>query len=112
MTKKIVKRSTSSQPFIISDCETLEEVKLAAEKLMEVFGKSAKIEFEVVCNSILETITFDREESDYEYLARLAREDREIEIELQKVEYERGEYERLKKKFEGEGSKFKGIRYD
>ena len=112
MTKKFVKRSTNSQAFIISDCETLEGVKLAAEKLIEVFGKHAKIEFDAGYNSILETITFDREESDSEYMARLAREDREKEIELQKVEAERKEYERLKKKFEGEGSEFKGIRYD
>lgn len=107
MTKKIVKRSTTYKPFNISDCETLGEVKLAAEKLIEVFGESAKIEFEVGYNYILETITFDQEESDCEYLARLAREDSEKENEA-----ERKEYERLKKKFEGEGSKFKGIRYD
>ena len=111
--RKTVICTTNSQAYVITEQTTLAEVFEAAKHLVTVYGPEATIEFYSGHQNIDEYIRFERKESDYEYQARLAREaNLTLNAEEEELQLERETYERLKKKFEGEGSKFKGIHYD
>ncbi len=110
--RKMVIATTNSQAYVITEQTTLAEVLEAAKQLIAVYGPEATIEFDSGYQTIDKYIRFEREESDYEYQSRLAAEAQSEKDAQEKLRHERAEYERLKKKFEGEGSKFKGIRYD
>ena len=110
--RKRVITTTNSQVYVITEQTTLAEVLEATKQLIAVYGPEATIEFDSGYQNIDEYIRFEREESDYEYQARLAREATLTLNAQEELRRERETYERLKKKFVGEGSKFKGIRYD
>ena len=110
--RKMVICTTNSQAYVITQQETLAEVLEAAKQLIAVYGPEATIEFDSGYQNIDEYIRFERKESDYEYQVRLSQEAALTLNAEEELRLERETYERLKKKFEGEGSKFKGIRYD
>lgn len=110
--RKRVITTTNSQAYVITEQTTLAEVLEAAKQLIAVYGPEATIEFDSGHQNIDEYIRFEREESDYEYQARLSREAALTLNAEEELRLERETYECLKKKFDGEGSKFKGIRYD
>lgn len=110
--RKTIIVTTNSQAHVITEQTTLAEVLEAAKQLIAIYGPEATIEFDSGHQNIDEYIRFEREESDYEYQVRLSREAALASNAEEELRLEREMYERLKKKFEGEGSKFKGIRYD
>ena len=110
--RKWVITTTNSQAYVITQQETLAEVLEAAKQLIAVYGPEATIEFDSGYQNIDEYIRFERKESDYEYQVRLSQEAALTLNAEEELRLERETYERLKKKFEGEGSEFKGIRYD
>lgn len=110
--RKRVIVTTNSQAYVITDQTTLAEVLEATKQLIAVYGLEATIEFDSGYQNIDEYIRFEREESDYEYQVRLSQEAALASNAEEELRLEREMYERLKKKFEGEGSEFKGIRYD
>lgn len=110
--RKTIIVTTNSQAHVITEQTTLAEVLEATKQLIATYGPEATIEFDSGYQNIDEYIRFEREESDYEYQVRLSREAALASNAEEELRLEREMYERLKKKFEGEGSKFKGIRYD
>lgn len=110
--RKRVIVTTNSQAYVITEQTTLAEVLEATKQLIAVYGLEATIEFDSGYQNIDEYIRFEREESDYEYQVRLSQEAALASNAEEELRLEREMYERLKKKFEGEGSAFKGIRYD
>lgn len=110
--RKTIIVTTNSQAHVITEQTTLAEVLEAAKQLIAIYGPEATIKFDSGHQNIDEYIRFEREESDYEYQVRLSREAALASNAEEELRLEREMYERLKKKFECEGSKFKGIRYD
>ncbi len=100
MTKKMVK---DSHHCFISDQCTLADIKTEVERLITTYGENSTVDFDSGYNSIDETITFEREETDKEYQKRLKDEARERDnretLQLAKEAKERKEYERLAKKY-------------
>lgn len=110
--RRLITVTTNSQAHVITQQTTLAEVLEATKQLIAIYGPEATIEFYSGFENIDEYIRFVREESDYEYQVRLSKEAAWYSNAEEELRLEREMYERLKKKFEGEGSKFKGIRYD
>lgn len=110
--RKRVIVTTNSQAYVITEQTTLAEVLEATKQLIAVYGLEAEIGFNSGYQNIDEYIRFEREETDYEYQVRSSREAALASNAEEELRLEREMYERLKKKFEGEGSTFKGIRYD
>jgi len=104
--RKMVVATTNDQAYVITEQETLAEVLEAAKQLVTVYGPEATIEFYSGHQNIDEYIRFERKESDYEYQTRLALEATLALKAEEELRLERETYERLKKKFEGEGSTF------
>ena len=96
MKKNVVKERVGvSSSRCVTDKKTLRELLDCIQILIEEFGEDSCIEFDSGYNNICETIYHDveREETDAEYARR-------VKSEKRKMDREREEYERLKKKFE------------
>lgn len=105
MTKKMIKIEDLFESNI-TGWSSLKYVKDEVERLINLFGENALVDFDSGYNNISETISYLREETDSEYAKRLKDEERQSKSKVKKKEEseqrERKEFERLKKKFESE----------
>lgn len=102
MTKKSI-RIEDNHEANITGWSSLKYVKLEIDRLIDIFGEDAEIDFDAGYNNISESIWFNREETDKEYQQRLKEEEKQSKVSVKKKEEtekrERKEFERLKKKF-------------
>lgn len=105
MIKKIIR---VKDPFEanITGCSSLKYVKGEVDRLITLFGENAEIQFDAGYNNISESIWYQREETDKEYVTRLKEGERKLKASKKNKEStenrERKEFERLKKKFGNE----------
>jgi hypothetical protein len=96
MTKQMVEDETYSD---IAEYETLRDIKLALDELINTYGENARLILDSGYSSLDVRVKYYREETEQEYQKRLKSEARERDLIVTKEDKERKEWERLNKKF-------------